>query len=149
MREDFLIAITKKERIFIMLKRLFGTLCLLFVISIAAFAQAGKAEIKFDKTSHNFGKFSEKQPVQKCTFTFTNTGTAPLVINQALASCGCTVPAYTKTPILPGKKGEITVTYNGTGKFPGHFKKTITVRSNATTEMTRLQIEGDMEEAKN
>jgi lipoprotein len=148
-REDFLIAITKKERIFIMLKRLFGTLCLLFVISIAVFAQAGKAEIKFDKTSHNFGKFSEKQPVQKCTFTFTNTGTAPLVINQAIASCGCTVPAYTKTPILPGKKGEITVTYNGTGKFPGHFKKTITVRSNATTEMTRLQIEGDMEEAKN
>ena len=149
MREDFLIAITKKERIFIMLKRLFGTLCLLFVISIAAFAQAGKAEIKFDKTSHNFGKFSEKQPVQKCTFTFTNTGTAPLVINQAIASCGCTVPAYTKTPILQGKKGEITVTYNGTGKFPGHFKKTITVRSNATTEMTRLQVEGDMEEAKN
>jgi len=149
LREDFLIAITKKERIFIMLKRLFGTLCLLFVISIAAFAQAGKAEIKFDKTSHNFGKFSEKQPVQKCTFTFTNTGTAPLVINQAIASCGCTVPAYTKTPILPGKKGEITVTYNGTGKFPGHFKKTITVRSNATTEMTRLQVEGDMEEAKN
>ena len=149
MREDFLIAITKKERIFIMLKRLFGTLCLLFLISIAAFAQAGKAEIKFDKTSHNFGKFSEKQPVQKCTFTFTNTGTAPLVINQAIASCGCTVPAYTKTPILPGKKGEITVTYNGTGKFPGHFKKTITVRSNATTEMTRLQVEGDMEEAKN
>lgn len=148
MREDFLIAITKKERIFIMLKRLFGTLCLLFVISIAAFAQAGKAEIKFDKTSHNFGKFSEKQPVQKCTFTFTNTGTAPLVINQAIASCGCTVPAYTKTPILPGKKGEITVTYNGTGKFPGHFKKTITVRSNATTEMTRLQVEGDIEEAK-
>lgn len=132
-----------------MLKRLFGTLCLLFVISIAALAQAGKAEIKFDKTSHNFGKFSEKQPVQKCTFTFTNTGTAPLVINQAIASCGCTVPAYTKTPILPGKKGEITVTYNGTGKFPGHFKKTITVRSNTTTEMTRLQIEGDMEEAKN
>ena len=149
MREDFLIAITKKERIFIMLKHLFGTLCLLFVISIAAFAQAGKAEIKFDKTSHNFGQFSEKQPIQKCTFTFTNTGTAPLVINQAIASCGCTVPAYTKTPILPGKKGEITVTYNGTGKFPGHFKKTITVRSNATTEMTRLQVEGDMEEAKN
>ena len=132
-----------------MLKRLFGTLCLLFVISIAAFAQAGKAEIKFDKTSHTFGQFSEKQPIQKCTFTFTNTGTAPLVINQAIASCGCTVPAYTKTPILPGKKGEITVTYNGTGKFPGHFKKTITVRSNATTEMTRLQVEGDMEEAKN
>ena len=127
----------------------FLLITLLLVMGVTFAVAQNQAEIKFDKTSHNFGKFSEKQPVQKCTFTFTNTGTAPLVINQAIASCGCTVPAYTKTPILPGKKGEITVTYNGTGKFPGHFKKTITVRSNATTEMTRLQIEGDMEEAKN
>jgi hypothetical protein len=58
------------------------------------------------------------------------------------------VPEYTKKPIQPGEKGEITVTYNGTGKFPGHFKKSITVRTNGVTEMTRLYIEGDMEEAK-
>ena len=83
------------------------------------------AEIKFDKTSHNFGTFSEKNPKQSCTFTFTNVGEQPLVINQAIASCGCTVPEYTKTPIQPGEKGEIKVTYNGAGKFAGHFKKSI------------------------
>ena len=106
------------------------------------------AEIKFDKLTHNFGTFSEKDPVVTCTFTFTNVGEAPLVINQAVASCGCTVPEYTKAPIKPGEKGEIKVTYNGTGKFPGHFKKSITVRTNGVVEMTRLYIEGDMEEAK-
>lgn len=106
------------------------------------------AEIKFDKVTHNFGTFSEKNPIVSCVFTFTNTGEQPLVVNQAVASCGCTVPEYTKTPIKPGEKGEIKVTYNGTGKFPGHFKKSITVRTNGAVEMTRLYIEGDMEEAK-
>ena len=107
-------------------------------------AQDKQASIKFDKTIHNFGSFAETDAIQKCLFTFTNTGNAPLVINQAVASCGCTVPAYTKTPILPGESGEIKVTYNGTGKFPGHFKKTITVRTNGDPEMVRLYIEGDM-----
>ena len=104
--------------------------------------------ITFDKTVHDYGTFSESTPIQRCVFTFTNTGDQPLVINSAVASCGCTVPKYTKSPIKPGETGTINVTYNGKGKFPGHFKKTITVRTNGTPEMTRLYIEGDMEEAK-
>jgi hypothetical protein len=126
----------------------FLTLTLLLLVAMTVGAQERQAQIKFDKVSYDFGKFSENSPVQKTTFTFTNMGTAPLVINQAVASCGCTVPSYTKTPIKPGEKGKIDITYNGKGKFPGHFKKTITVRTNGTPEMTRLYIEGDMEEAK-
>lgn len=113
-----------------------------------AMAQQNQASIKFDKMIHNFGTFSENQPTQKCVFTFTNVGTAPLIINQAVASCGCTIPSYTKAPIKPGEKGEIKVTYNGTGAFPGHFKKNITVRTNGVTELTRLYIEGVMSENK-
>ena len=82
---------------------------LLFVVNIAS-AQQKSSEIKFDKTSHDFGTFSEDNSVQKCTFTFTNVGNAPLIINQAVASCGCAVPSYTKTPIAPGQKGEMKVT---------------------------------------
>lgn len=103
------------------------------------------AEIKFDTLRHNFGKFSKNNPIVKCSFKFKNTGTAPLVIHQAFASCGCTVPTFTKEPIKPGETGVIDVTYNGTDKFPGHFQKTVTVRSNAISEVTRLIIEGDME----
>lgn len=118
----------------------------LLSLTLATFAQ--KAEIRFDKTSHNYGTFSEANAIVKCTFTFTNTGDAPLVINQAVASCGCTVPKYTKTPVKPGEKGTVEVTYNGKGKSLGHFKKTITIRSNGTPEMVRLYIEGEMTEAK-
>lgn len=129
-----------------MKKLLFLSLMLLCAFTYAS-AQK-QAEIKFDKVSYDFGTFSEKNPVQTCIFTFTNVGGQPLVINQAVASCGCTVPSYTKSPIMPGKKGQIKITYNGSGKFTGHFKKTVTVRTNGVTEMTRLYIEGEMQEAK-
>ena len=112
------------------------------VFGLFAFA-AGEADIKFEKTSHNFGTFQESEKVT-CTFKFTNTGDNLLVIHQAIASCGCTVPQYPKEPIKPGESGEIVVTYNGAGKFPGHFRKSITIRTNAKKEIIRLYVEGDM-----
>lgn len=121
-------------------------LMILMLLGGIAYASA-QAKIEFKETTHNFGKFSEKSPVVTCSFVFTNVGDAPLVINQAMGSCGCTVPEYPKAPIKPGESGEIKVTYNGTGKFPGHFKKSVTVRTNGEVEMTRIFIEGDMEEA--
>lgn len=127
-----------------MKKMILTTLWSLF--AILAFA-AGEAEIKFEKTSHDFGSFPESQKVT-CTFKFTNTGDNLLVIHQAIASCGCTVPQYPKQPIKPGESGEIIVTYNGAGKFPGHFKKSITIRTNAKQEIVRLYIEGDMQGGK-
>ncbi|MCR5131045.1 MAG: DUF1573 domain-containing protein [Prevotella sp.] len=129
-----------------MKKMLFMAVLLVACVSFAS-AQEKQAQIKFEKVTHNFGEFSESSPVQECIFTFTNQGEAPLVINQAVASCGCTVPNYTKEPIMPGKSGSIKVTYNGKGKFPGHFKKSITVRTNGKPEMTRLYIEGTMKAA--
>ncbi len=118
----------------------------LMLCSLVSFAQqANEAEIKFDKTSHDFGIFTESNSKVTCTFTFTNTGNMLLVIHQAIASCGCTVPEYPKEPIKPGESGKIVVTYNGEGRFPGHFRKSITIRSNAKQEIVRLYIEGDMQ----
>ena len=126
------------------MKKIF--LLLMMLANLVAYAQQEQPEIKFDKTVHNFGTFSEKTPVQTAVFAFTNIGKAPLIINQAIASCGCTIPSYTKEPIMPGEKGTVKVTYNGKGKFPGHFKKSITIRTNGKVEMVRLYIEGDMKE---
>lgn len=104
------------------------------------------AEIKFDTLFHDFGTFSKNNPIVECTFEFTNVGTAPLVINQAFASCGCTVPTYTLDPVKPGERGVVKITYNGTDKFPGRFKKTVTIRTNSTKEeVVRLTIAGNME----
>ena len=125
-------------------------LCMLGLGSAAA-QNAGEqktdvkeARIVFDKTTQDLGTFSEDDPVVKCTFTFTNEGNAPLVIHQAIASCGCTVPTYTRMPVKPGESGQMEVTYNGNGKLPGRFKKSITVRTNASKPMVKLYITGVM-----
>ena len=104
------------------MKKILFLMTLLVVGVSFAFAQTN-ADIKFDKTTHDFGKFSENSPVVSCVFTFTNIGDAPLVIHQAVASCGCTVPEYTKEPIQPGKKGTIKVTYNGNRQISGTLQK--------------------------
>ncbi|MBR4553199.1 MAG: DUF1573 domain-containing protein [Bacteroidaceae bacterium] len=121
------------------MKKIFS---LLFVLMLTLTASA-QAEIKFDKTSHNFGTFAETTP-QTVTFTFTNTGDKPLIIQQVFTSCGCTAYDYTKTEIKPGEKGIVTATYNGKGQATGSVKKVITVRSNASNSIVRLYIEGNM-----
>ena len=119
---------------------------LMLLVTIGYASAQKQARIEYDKTVYNFGEFSVKDAVRKCTFVITNVGDAPLVLHQVLPSCGCTVADYTKTPIKPGEKGKIEVTYNGARNKAGHFKKGITVRSNAYEEMTRIYIEGDMTE---
>lgn len=116
------------------------------LLAVTVSAQNKFADIKFDSTTFDFGKFYSDSPKKTHTFVFTNTGNMPLIINQAVTSCGCTVSTYTKEPVAPGKTGKVNVTYNGLGKFPGHFKKVITLRTNAKKPLVRLYIEGDMEE---
>jgi len=103
------------------------------------------AEITFDTLSYNFGTFSKNEPIRTCSFAFKNTGTAPLVIEQVFASCGCTVPEWPKQPIKPGETAAIDVRYDGTDKPTGQFQKTITVRANVEGKLVRLTIEGVME----
>ena len=117
---------------------------LFMTIGITMVSAQNQAEFKFDQITINVGTFPASSPVKKAVFTFTNVGNAPLVINEVIASCGCTIPKYDRRPIAPGQKGSIEITYNG----QGHFKKSITIKSNARTEMTRIYIEGVMEGGK-
>ena len=73
-------------------------------------------------------------------FTFTNTGSAPLLITKIRTSCGCTVPSYSKAPILPGETGELEIKYD-TSRL-GAFTKTVTVISNAKSGNRILKIKG-------
>lgn len=73
-------------------------------------------------------------------FKFKNTGKAPLVIQNAGASCGCTVPEYPKQPIMPGETSEIKVRYD-TNRL-GDFTKTVTLTTNETTPSRVLTIRG-------
>ena len=118
-------------------------------IALAGFAQEEvkprvKGEMKFEETRHNFGVFAQDTAVVTHEFVFTNVGKSPLIIHQANASCGCTVPEYTLEPIMPGEKGKITVTYNGKGRRPGVFRKSITIHNNGKQTPVRIYIEGEM-----
>jgi hypothetical protein len=103
-----------------------------------AFAQP---EMTFVEDLHNFGKIQEGT-VATHEFRFKNTGNQPLIINSVRASCGCTTPFYTKEPVMPGKEGVITASYNSKNR-PGAFHKSITVNSNAATPSYILYIKGD------
>lgn len=100
------------------------------------------ADIKFDKTVHDFGTIPQGGNGE-CEFKFTNTGKEPLVITNCMGSCGCTVPQCPKEPILPGKSGVIKVKYD-TNRV-GPFVKSVTVNSNAKSGVMTLQIKGTVE----
>ena len=112
------------------------------VLSLAVFAQ-GKIDqlIKFDKTAHAFGKVKKDKPVT-VEFKFTNPGTAPLIIEDATAECGCTKPEYPQKPIMAGKTGIIKVTYDA--KTAGSFTKKVTIRLVNEKETKVLTISGEV-----
>ena len=74
------------------------------------------------------------------TVSFTNTGTAPLIIKHAKGSCGCTVPNWPKEPILPGETSQIEIRYDT--KRVGPIRKTVRITTNEGDEPHILQIKG-------
>ena len=100
-------------------------------------------EITFEKTVHDFGTLPFKG-LAECEFTFTNTGTEPLVIQNCVSGCGCTAPTCPKDkPIKPGEKGTIKVKYLNTN-IPQPFNRSFTVISNAKNSSVSLTIKGDI-----
>ncbi len=100
---------------------------------------AQKAVITFDKKTHDFGTIQENGGNVSYVFEFTNTGDAPLLIQRVNASCGCTTPEWTQTPVEPGKKGSVKAMFNPRGRS-GVQTKDIYVYSNASNEMERLSF---------
>lgn len=101
------------------------------------------AEISFETIVYDYGNIA-KESDGKCSFSFINTGKEPLVLSNAKASCGCTVPSWPKDPIMPGGSGVISVVYDT--KKTGPFNKTITIMSNANNSSVVLTIKGNVTE---
>jgi hypothetical protein len=97
----------------------------------------------FDKTDMDYGTIAQgADPLRK--FKFKNTGTEPLVIKNARGSCGCTVPAYKKEPVMPGETSEIEVRYDT--QRVGPFTKTVTIETNEGDQPRVLTIHGTVNE---
>lgn len=113
----------------------------LLAIAMPAVAKKKQAEIKFAESSYNFGTIPEHGGKVSHTFEFTNTGDANLVIIDASADCGCTVPEFPTQPVAPGKKGKIKVTFDPLYR-QGAFNKVVTIRTNAKQKKARIKISG-------
>ncbi|CAL67879.1 DUF1573 domain-containing protein [Christiangramia forsetii] len=112
----------------------------IFVFVGLASAQAQKtAKIEFKSETIDYGEIMKGSDGVR-VFEFTNTGDAPLVIEDVKSSCGCTVPKKPEEPIMPGKTGEIEVKYDT--KRVGPIRKTVTVYSNAAEPTKALKIKG-------
>nr|WP_321247059.1 DUF1573 domain-containing protein [uncultured Psychroserpens sp.] len=99
------------------------------------------AVIKFKTEVVDYGTITQNSDGTRL-FTFTNTGDAPLLITKVKTSCGCTVPSYSKAPILPGETGELNIKYDT--KRLGAFTKTVTVTSNSEGGNKILKIKGNI-----
>ena len=97
--------------------------------------------MQFDKLVHDYGKIMENGD-GGCVFTVTNTGKEPLILTDARSSCGCTVPQWSKSPILPGQSSEIKVQYR-TSRI-GIINKSVTISSNASNSPVVLRIKGEV-----
>ncbi len=102
-------------------------------------------EFSFSSETFDFGTISEGEIVEH-TFSFINTGEAPLIIQSASASCGCTVPSYSKEPVPVGGTGEIAVRFNSKGK-KGNQAPTITVTANTYPKVRKLRLKGTVNAA--
>lgn len=97
-----------------------------------------KARFEFEKEEHDFGTITEGEIVSY-TFKFRNIGEADLIINSARASCGCTVPKYTKEPIPPQGEGQVEVTFDSSNRT-GKQYKTVTLTANTEQQVKRLSF---------
>lgn len=130
------------------MKRFISTLVLVFAFIFGANAQtqkteqksnAAQAEITFEKLEHDYGEV--QQGGNGVTeFKYTNTGKVPLVLSKVRSSCGCTVPSWSKEPLMPGQSASITVKYNTNNVGP--INKSVTVESNALNSRVILKIKG-------
>lgn len=108
--------------------------------------QSGKesapAKIDFEQVFYDFGDLKQGEQVS-FVFEFTNTGGSPLLIKDAAASCGCTVPSFTKDPIAPGEEGGIEVIFDSSGRR-GNQYKTVIVQTNTPRKDIRLTIKANV-----
>lgn len=97
-------------------------------------------------TAINFGTVKEGEKVNS-EFRFVNTGKNPLIVQQAMASCGCTVAEKPTAPIMPGDTGRIKTTFNSDHRGGETVFKTIRVLSNADTLFKPLILRGKVEKS--
>ena len=100
-------------------------------------------KIVFSEERHEFGDITQGDVIEH-VFEFTNSGNAPLVLQDVKTTCGCTVPDYPKEPIAAGAESVIKVRFNTKGKS-GRNKKPINITANTWPVVSTVHIDGTVQ----
>lgn len=120
------------------MKRIFTTLYILAAVALTAIAQPRFAS---NTEMHNFGQVEWKHSAT-AQYTITNTGDQPLVLTEVEPDCACSVAQWTQTPIQPGEKGTISVTFDA--EALGRFQKSVAIYTNAQPHLVYLKFNGEV-----
>jgi len=102
----------------------------------------GAPEVQFDTLFHDFGSVHQGERVAY-SFTLRNRGTANLLIQDVIASCGCTVVQYPSAPIAPDEAANIQVEFDTSGRKGMQYKH-ILVKTNTPKKQTTLSIKANV-----
>lgn len=120
------------------MKRFFAIIALSMGLTATLSAQA-----RFTSSTQmqHLGQIEWKRPVT-VQYTITNTGDEPLVLSEVEPDCACTAARWTKTPIAPGDKGTVDVTFDA--EALGHFQKAVAIFTNASPNLVYLKFDGEV-----
>ncbi len=106
---------------------------------------ANQTTMEVTPSVHDFGSIPKETPVST-VFKIKNTGDKPLIINDAKASCGCTVPRKPDEPILPGEEGELEVSFTSNPSQAGApMNKSVTITANIPGSQKVVSIKGQVQ----
>lgn len=115
-------------------------ICLVGFADAQKLSKAGQDDLELTELSYNFGNIRQGKPVTH-NFQVINRGKTPLLIENVEATCGCTTPEWSDSPIQPGATSMIKVGFNASTE--GKFEKTITIHYNDGKVKT-LSISGEV-----
>lgn len=128
-----------------MIRRLFFAI-IFAVLSLSCYAQK-VTTVSFDDDVLDMGVYPSDSCVLTKVFTFTNTGDSKLYMYSSRPDCSCITVTLPKKPVAPGKKGSITITFDGKAKSVGTFLSWIYFSSNTEPEHYRLRLKATKEDA--
>ena len=118
---------------------------LFFLFSAAALyaeEQTGP-QLTFDTDEYDCGTlYFEDVDIKTIEIGFSNTGNAPLVLDNVRSCCGTVVTGWPREPVLPGEKAKIEVRFRVASR-PHMIRRVVSVASNdANAPRQRIRITG-------
>lgn len=125
-----------------MMKKFLLSFLLVFGLAAVAVAAGKEGDVKFATTRIDFGNVQAKGGMVVMNYEFTNVGTAPVsIVTVTNGGCHCTKPEFPQEPIMPGKKGKITIKFDPR-TYKGEVNRSVKVQFSNKSKRVKLSFTG-------